>query len=239
MVSDIDGMRLLYVPAGEFIMGSDTGPSNQAPAHTVILDAFWIDQTEVTIAMYKKCVQAGACQPPIEKPDNYYYYGDAQYDDYPVIYVDWSRADAYCTWAGRRLPTEAEWEKAASWDDQAKTKRTYPWGDEEPTVLLLNYNKSQKSAMPVGTYPDGTSLYGALDMAGNVWEWVTDYYDPNYYKDSPSSNPPGPTVSQGYRVIRGGSFFTMGAAGVTASFRFPEEPDEVYSGVGLRCAQTP
>ena len=237
MVSDKDGMTLLYVPAGEFTMGSDTGGSNETPAHKVFLDAFWIDQTEVTMEMYAKCVQAGACKPPVNKPGNYYYYGDAQYDNYPVIFVNWSMADAYCAWAGRRLPTEAEWEKAARGENGFR----YPWGDEEPSVLLLNYNHSAESAIAVGTYPDGASPYGALDMAGNVYEWVADSFDPNYYKYSPTSNPPGPTdTNVAFRVIRGGSYLS-GAGTVTASYRFPEEPKEenVYSAVGFRCAQTP
>jgi formylglycine-generating enzyme required for sulfatase activity len=238
MVSDKDGMVLWYVPASEFTMGSgESSSSNDAPAHQVTLDAFWIDETEVTIARYAKCVQAGACESPVYDPRNHYYAGDAQYDNYPVAFVNWSMASAYCTWAGRRLPTEAEWEKAA----RGANGSTYPWGDDAPSVIHLNFKPNGVGdAMPVGTYPDGASPCGALDMAGNVWEWVADYYARDYYTHSPSSNPQGPTdgTDSTARIVRGGSF-DSNADGVKPSRRLLEEPGNTYRGVGFRCAQTP
>ena len=171
MVSETDGMVLVYVPAGEFRMGSAGSDSqaqdNEKPQHTVYLDAFWMDRTEVTNALYALCVKAGACQPPLSVNYSWResYYGNSQYDGYPVVYVSWKDAAAYCEWAGRWLPTEAEWEKAARGTDG----RLYPWGNAEPDANRLNFN-GNVDARAVGSYPSGASPYGALDMAGNVWE---------------------------------------------------------------------
>jgi serine/threonine-protein kinase len=213
-----DNMVLLYVPAGEFLMGSNDKPlaNDQSPSyydnypqHSVTLDAFWIDQTEVTNKQYVQCVAEKACILPLDlkSPMRSSYYGDPQFENYPVIYVEWGMAKTYCEWAGRRLPTEAEWEKAARGMDG----RIYPWGNDSPNDNLLNYNSAERDTTEVGTYPNGKSPYGALDMAGNVWEWVNDWYDGAYYQNSPSSNPLGPEVAEsetGYaRVLRGGSWY--------------------------------
>jgi serine/threonine-protein kinase len=246
-ISPIDNMVQVYVPAGSFQMGSDAGDSNEKPVHPVTLDAFWIDRTEVANAMYALCVEAGKCPPPFSpKSDTRNsYYGDAQYDNYPVIYVTWDNANAYCDWAGRRLPTEAEWEKAARGTDE----RTYPWGNEQPAGNLLNFADSNTNfdwsdrtvddgyadTSPVGNYPDGASPYGALDMAGNVWEWVNDWYDEAYYGSSPSENPQGPASGQ-YRVLRGGSWGSSDS--VRAANRSWYEPGFDYD-VGFRCARSP
>jgi len=133
MISDKDGMVMLYVSAGPFTMGSDNGGANEKPAHTVYLDAYWIDQTDVTNAMYAKCVSAGACSQPasLRSSTRLSYYGNSQFDNYPVIYVNWNMADTYCKWAGRQLPTEAQWEKAARGTDG----RIYPWGITRRIVL--------------------------------------------------------------------------------------------------------
>jgi formylglycine-generating enzyme required for sulfatase activity len=165
-----DGMTLLYVPAGEFTMGSETS-DNEKPIHTVNLDAFWIDKTEVTNAMYATCVDAGVCNPPSNTISytRKSYYGDSEFAEYPVIYVDWNMAKTYCGWAGRRLPTEAEWEKAG----RGTGGNIYPWGNDAPNNSLLNYNSEVGDTTEVGAYPDGASVYSALDMAGNVWEWVS------------------------------------------------------------------
>ncbi len=184
-ISSIDGMKLLYVPAGNFLMGSsDADPlaqPDEKPQHTIYLDAFWIDQTAVSNAMYHKCVQAAGCKPHIaENPVlmQYSYYDDHQFDNYPMLFVKWDEATAYCTWAGRRLPTEAEWEKAARGTDG----RIYPWGNQAPTNDLANYDNNIGYPMPVDSHPMGASPYGALDMAGNVWQWVNDSFYDKYYQ---------------------------------------------------------
>ena len=230
-ISDKDGMTLLYIPAGDFQMGSDNGIAAEKPLHTVSLDAFWIDQTDVTNAMFARCVSAGACQPPhytqtYAHPD---YYGSNQYSDYPVIYVDWNQADAYCRWAGRSLPTEAQWEKAARGTDG----RTYPWG-EGIDKSKANYNENVGDTSKVSSYPAGASPYGALDMAGNVWQWVADWYDNGYYAKSPAKNPAGPTAGK-YRVLRGGSSGDLNEI-VRTSVRNNDDPASWHDNYGFRCA---
>ena len=210
--SPIDGMVQVYVEKGEFLMGSSssdsTATSDEKPQHTIYLDAYWIDQTEVTNAMYAKCVQAGNCQPPLSTKSRTHdsYYGNVQYADYPVIWVNWDDARTYCQWTGRRLPTEAEWEKAARGMDDL----VYPWGNTSPTCALGNFGLQDGNCVgdisKVGSYPDGASPYGALDMVGNVWEFVSDWYDESYYSTSPSQNPLGPDSGSAH-VIRGGSWY--------------------------------
>jgi eukaryotic-like serine/threonine-protein kinase len=207
-ISAIDGMTQLFVPAGIVKMGGlDVLLENdEIPAHDVTLEAFWIDQVEVTNGMYGLCVQAGVCRPPVKvNSDNHeYYFGNPEFQDYPVIQVAWFDAQAYCQWAGRRLPTEAEWERAARSDDM----RDYPWGNEPPNEQNSNANNTVGDVTRVGSYAAGASPFGALDMAGNVWEWVADYYQPDYYAESPLMNPTGPENGglDHLRVIRGGSF---------------------------------
>jgi formylglycine-generating enzyme required for sulfatase activity len=235
IVSEKDGMTLLYVPAGEFTMGSDNGSGDEQPAHQVYLDTFWIDQTEVTNAMYANCVSAGACSPP-SSTRSYTrdsYYGTSKFDNYPVVYVSWHHASAYCAWAGRRLPTEAEWEKSARGTDA----RTYPWGNEIPNANLLNYFSNVGETTEVGKYPNGASIYGALDMAGNVWEWVNDWYSKTYYANSPYLNPLGPDAGMS-RVLRGGSW-SYDNYGVRTANRGEDNPTSTYVGFGFRCARSP
>ena len=186
MVSEKDDMVLVYVPEGDFLMGSnDTEIHDAQPQHTVYLDAFWIDQTEVTNGMYEKCVEAGACEPPSKTMSKTRdsYYGNSQYADYPVIFIDFYSAETYCEWVERRLPTEAEWEKAARGTDGQE----YPWG-EGIDSSLANYGDNVGDTTEVGSYPDGASPYGALDMAGNVEELVADRYEKDYYSSSPDAN---------------------------------------------------
>ncbi len=238
------GQTLVYVPAGEFTMGNDI---SDAPIHTVYLDAFWIDQTEVTNKQYKACVDAGTCEPPSDISSHAHpsYYGNSEFDNYPVMYVNWDKANRYCkvwTETGGSLPTEAQWEKAAQDDDRRTYQRTYPWG-EDISCEKANYydydgNKSCiGDTTPVGSYPDGASFYGAYDMAGNVWEWVNDWYSDTYYKNSSSSNPQGPDTGQ-YRVLRGGSWYDNDSYARSAS-RDGYDPSFTNLSIGFRCARSP
>ncbi len=233
-----DGMTMVYVPEGEFTMGTGEGVGAESPAHKVYLDAFWIDRTEVTNAMYAKCVAAGICKPPSQTSSATHtrYYGDFNYDNYPVIYVSWTDADAYCQWARARLPTDAEWEKAARGADE----RIYPWGNtiEQAPCSLANYWQGigygfcVGDAAAVGSYPSGASPYGALDMAGNVYEWVADWFSKTYYSYSPQRNPSGPNTGD-YRSIRGGGW-QDGTISVT--YRNWRDPNGGINYLGFRCA---
>lgn len=226
-----DGMTMLYVPAGEFSMGGDI-LVNEQPIHPVYLDAFWIDQTQVTNGMYTKCVAAGACQQPIVLSNTRSsYFNHTNFADFPVIYVDWNDAMAYCSWAGARLPSEAEWEKAAKGTDG----RTYPWGENIDSTLA-NYMQNVGDTTKVGSYPAGASPYGALDMAGNVYNWVYDWYDSSYYSQSPRTNPTGPT-SGTERVVRGGSW-SIHEFYLRSAYRARQNPDSTNFGVGFRCARS-
>ncbi|GAB4421323.1 MAG: hypothetical protein Kow002_10200 [Anaerolineales bacterium] len=206
--SSVDGMIQVYIPAGSFQMGGldPKAANDEQPAHSVTLDAFWMDKVEVTNGMYALCVQAGACKLPfaLKSDSRNSYFNNPEFKDYPVVYVGWGEAKAYCEWVGRRLPTEAEWERAARGDDF----RIYPWGDQRPDSSLANINGFVGDTTRVGSFPAGASPFGVLDMAGNVAEWVNDYYDPTYYSSAISQNPTGPVARSAYfnRVVRGGTF---------------------------------
>jgi len=190
----IEGVTFVYVPGGEFTMGSDNGASNEKPVHPLNLLGFWIMQTEVTNAQYKRCVDAGNCTKPVndswDKPEQ---------ANYPVTHVDWNQAKTYAEWMGGSLPTEAQWEKAACGTDG----RIYPWGNDAPDDKFLNYNGNIGQTTEVGSYPPGQSPYGALDMAGNVWEWTSSKYQPYPYQADDSREDLSGEAS---RVLRGGSF---------------------------------
>jgi eukaryotic-like serine/threonine-protein kinase len=234
--SEKDGMQMVFVPAGEFWMGSSeedlAAKGDEKPQHKVYLDAFWIDRTEVTIAMYNQCVHAGTCQYPYgtSADEIHSFYQNPENADYPIN-TTWTDAGTYCRWAGRHLPSEAEWEKAARGTDG----RLYPWGNTPPGPDLLNFNSLLGSTTRVGSYPGGASPYGALDMAGNLWEWVTDWYDHAYYVNSPSSNPTGP-APQAYRACRGGSW-NSSAKVVRAATRGNQDPGQCDGLVGIRCSK--
>ncbi len=251
-VRDQDGMEVLFVPSGEFIMGISNQDlewykqqdwcteenycqsltyQDSMPAHSVYLDSFWVDKFEVTNDQYKKCVNEGVCTQPYE----YYwitdYYTSEDYDNHPVINVSWVQAAEYCDWVEGRLPTEAEWEKAARGIDG----RLFPWGNQAPYDVLVDFSPNSNNMSQAGSHPAGLSYYGAMDMAGNAWEWVYDWYDESYYEVSPSKNPKGPETGQ-FRILRGTAqnYRWM----VNAFHRFyepPEEPDFISYFLGFRC----
>ena len=248
----IDNAIYVYVPAGEFEMGSKNGELDESPPHKVYLDAYWIGQTEVTNAQFRRFVDAGgyaterywSAEGWNARADNNWNAprcldaSDFNADDQPVVCVSWYEAEAYTRWLSEktgeryRLPTEAEWEKAARGTDG----RTYPWGNNPPDGTLLNYNENTWGASPAGSYPAGASPYGALDMAGNAWEWVNDWYDRNYYSVSPGSNPQGPATGE-YRVLRGGSWY-FDDDYVRSANRYNDGPDDWDYGSGFRCVRS-
>jgi eukaryotic-like serine/threonine-protein kinase len=209
--SPVDGMIQLYVPAGEFQMGTSTDGDwigeDEFPLHTVFLSSFWMDKTEITNAQYQTCVQAGVCTPPHASASETQmsYFDNADFAEYPVIQVDWEQARVYCQWAGRRLPAESEWEKAA----RGKLESLFPWEGDGKGPYFANFdiddNWPDADTTPVGSIEPGASPYGVMDMAGNVYEWVSDWYAADYYQNSPTDNPPGPDQGTA-RVIRGGAW---------------------------------
>jgi len=215
-IAQTDGMVQVYVPEGEFEMGSadddPDGRDDEKPRHTVYLDAFWIDQTEVTNAMFVDFLNEEGNQEEggvtwlaeenwaLIEQVNGTFQPKSGFTDHPVVALSWDGANAYCTWAERRLPTEAEWEKAAGGTDGRK----YPWGNDAPTCEQAQFSGCEGNTVAVGTKPAGASPYGALDMAGNVWEWISDSWDSNYYASSPGENPAGPSTNR-TEVLRSGS----------------------------------
>ncbi len=207
-VSPGDGMIQVYIPQGSFQMGGldNRADADEKPVHKVDMKGYWIDKVEVTNAMFLLCVQAGVCSPPqnIASESRPSYFNNPEFNDYPVINVTWDSARQYCQWAGRRLPTEAEWEYAA----RGSTINTFPWGEDKPDATRANFNYMVGDTSRVGNYSAGASPFGVLDMAGNVFEWVSDFYDAGYYASGAANNPTGPLARSSYfnRVVRGGSF---------------------------------
>jgi formylglycine-generating enzyme required for sulfatase activity len=269
-ISETDGMTLVFVPEGDFAMGSDSSSyANERPVHTVFLDSYWIDQTEVTNSMFEGFVTQTGYQTEAEKKGTSNGYDTvtgksvknqvadwehplgtdsslAGLAEHPVVHVSWNDARAYCEWAGRRLLTEAEWEKAARGTDG----RTFPWGSDFDGTLLnsadvnlgagrgdSSFDDGYQLSAPVGSYPLGASPYGALDMVGNVWEWVNDWVDEAYYQGSPTANPGGPASGE-YRVVRGGSWHDP-EDGNRAAYRGWASPGDTDSTLGFRCGLTP
>ncbi|MCB8953327.1 MAG: SUMF1/EgtB/PvdO family nonheme iron enzyme [Ardenticatenales bacterium] len=270
-VSPVDGMRQWFIPAGNFLMGSTDADANAAsdekPQHEVYLDAFWMDETEVTNDQFAQFTAAASYETTAEQEGGGYIYTSSGWEytegadwqhpqgpgssldglgDHPVVLVSWQDAAAYCEWAGRALPTEAQWEKAARGEDG----RIYPWGDTFDGTRL-NYCDSNcefdwkdtsvddgyARTAPVGSYDAGASPYQALDMAGNVWEWVADWYDSGYYQNAPARNPPGP-ASGSYKVLRGGAwnYTSINKTARTAS-RSELAPTVLDDSLGFRCTQ--
>ena len=249
----VDGAAMVYVPVGEFLMGSTDADAkagdDEKPQHRVYLDALWIDRTEVTNAQYVGFLNAlgehaGACggqdcaETQVEDKYSHIvrrngrYEVESGFEDHPVTQVSWYGAVAYCGWAGARLPTEAEWEKAA----RGVAGHLYPWGSKAADCRKAQYGDCGGETVPVGSRRAGVSPYGVLDMAGNVWEWVSDWYDPEYYGSSPEQNPQGPAMGR-YRVFRGGAW-GYPPAFIRTGDRARNRPTYAGFGLGFRCVAT-
>ena len=221
-----DGTLLVAVPGGPFTMGRGT-PDN--PAHTVTLSDFWIYSTKVTNREFQQCVAVGKCTAPDLQANQGY--NDPTQQNNPVVGVNWAQSDAYCEYANAELPTEAQWEKAA----RGPNANIYPWGNGAPTADLLNYNNTIGATTDVVNYPQGKSYYDALDMEGNVYEWVNDWYDPNYYQTSPAQDPLGPDSGYGgYRSVRSAGYKSNDDQ-VVAAIRFFKLPTFDARDLGFRC----
>lgn len=244
------------VPAGSFWMGSvdDAGEEDERPRTHVTLNRFCMDRTEVTTRSYDRCVSDGACSEPrsIDAEDEpFCNWRQPGRGDHPINCITWFQAEAYCRWAGKRLPTEAEWEYAARGTDE----REYPWGNERPTARRLNAAGGERDddrerwvgiqplfeasdgwreTAPVGSYRAGRSPFGVLDMAGNVFEWTADWYA-NHLSGGTVTNPQGPDSGE-YRVIRSSSYFVRTAQAVRAAHRGGARPTNAGSVIGVRCA---
>ena len=237
-----DDAPMVLIAAGPFTMGSNDGLPNERPEHTVTLDTYYLDQYEVTLSLYRKFLEEEKLEPPLTWDDE----AAATVGDRPAIGIKWKSAAAYCQWAGKRLPTEAEWEKAARGADG----RRYPWGDMQPFVDIANYNRGVWvsegiTLMPVtsglegmsvrhGLKGGGRSPFGVFHMAGNAAEWVADWYERDYYGKSPGKNPSGPLTGE-KRVLRGGSWADVPSA-LRVTARFSAEPDFEDRTTGFRCA---
>lgn len=239
-----DGAPMVLVPEGNFPMGVPSGARDggvdERPNHEVFLDTFYIDKYEVTNGRYLQFITDTGHRSPHHPTDSTknLWQGNTMPEsviDLPVINVDWYDADAYCKWAGKRLPTEAEWEKAAKGPNEWR----FPWGDVEPTDKHLNYNQTtwrgEATLVPVGIYEAGKSPYGAYDMSGNVWEWVADWYDAGYYAKSPDRNPKGPQTG-GFKVLRSSGW--QGETPQARVFtRIKSKPLDRNHSTGFRCAK--
>ena len=246
------GAEQLFIPSGQYTMGNNDGEDDEKPAHRVQIRPFYLDRTEVSNAHYAVCVQEGACSPPRSRGATYYttYYDDPAFANYPVIFVDWEQANQFCQWRGGRLPTEAEWEYAAGFRPSVGKKTLYPWGellegatanfcdknctlaDQDPTI-----DDGYQDTAPVGQFSAGNSAFGVADLAGNVLEWVADWYDARYYADSLTDDPLGPATGVA-RVVRGGSFFSAEEE-LRVTVRGSYVPEVARAHLGFRCATNP
>ena len=216
---------MVFVPAGEFWMGKAKNKQSETYRHKVYLKSFYIEKYEVTNTLYNEFLEeTGRPPPPFWEQKRW------KHPDQPVVGVSWDDADAYAKWAGKRLPTEAEWEKAARGAEEFK----YPWGNEKPDDTLANYLSKKETSVIVHEYSKGASPYGLYHMAGNVSEWCADIYQEQYYAFSPYENPTGPDMGS-QRVLRGGSWFNSATA-ISTYYRMAEEQGLRDTSVGFRCA---
>ncbi|MBI1725205.1 MAG: SUMF1/EgtB/PvdO family nonheme iron enzyme [Candidatus Tectomicrobia bacterium] len=259
-VSHADGATQAYVPAGTFAMGSDKSERNERPERKIRLSAYWIDQTELTASRFARFVEATRHRTTAEKGgwawvwDETLKNGEGGWrqeksvswrnpagrgsdwkamPEQPVSQVGWPDAEAYCRWAGRRLPTEAEWERAARGDDGRK----FSWGNapDPKRANLKGGEDGFPGVAPVGRFPQGASPFGALDMAGNVWEWVADWYHPQAYKTMAARDPKGPAKGT-RRVVRGAAWGSP-LEWATTTNRYDRLPPYRNNKIGFRCAQ--
>ncbi|MBM4127655.1 MAG: formylglycine-generating enzyme family protein [Nitrospira sp.] len=230
--TDTFEMPMVLVPAGTFARGSSLG-EDEKPVRQIYLNAFYMDKFEVTVGQYAKYLDATE----MEEPPDWSTMNQSRHQRRPVVNVSWEDAVNYCKWAGKRLPTEAEWEKAARGTDG----RIYPWGNEAPTRLHANYGRKDwddhLALSPVGSFEAGKSPYGIYDMAGNAWEWVFDWYGLDSYKQGPDKNPIGPAKGE-EKVVRGGSWLYVSDF-LRSAHRFNAQPMNRHFGYGFRCAKTP
>ncbi len=225
-------MQMVLVPAGKFARGSNRG-EDEKPVRQIYLNAFYMDKFEVTVGQYARYLEVTG----MEEPPDWSIMNQPQHQRRPVVNVSWEDAVNYCKWAGKRLPTEAEWEKAARGTDG----RIYPWGNEAPTRLHANYGRKDwddhLALAPVGSFEAGKSPYGIYDMAGNAWEWVFDWYDHDSYVTSLEKNPIGPAKGD-QKVVRGGSWLYVSDF-LRSAHRFNAQPMNRHFGYGFRCSKTP
>ncbi len=245
-IVDGNGAAMLLVPAGEFLMGSDSWSGSEQPAHTVYLDGFYIDQFEVSNAAFAEFLNEVGNQIEgvagkahwVEESDpdlrihrlDGIWQPDEGWENHPMNEVTWFGAASFCEWREARLPSEAEWEKAARGTDG----RTYPWGEAEPTCKMANFSGCFYDSVPIDSYPEWVSPYGVYNMAGNVHEWTNDWYGEDYYANSPTENPTGPENGD-YKVFRGASWFNANFQTRT-TYRYPKLPVLTYKANGFRCA---
>ena len=238
-IRTMEDIEQVWVPEGSFVAGDirDIGDPYEKPFHSVYTDGFWMDRTLVTNAQYAQC-PASTCTSPYKfdshkRPNGYY--DNPAYKDHPVMNVTWYQASDYCSWRNGRLPTEAEFEKAAGWNPVTGETFIYPWGNFPPTDQLANYDGVDRDTTRVGSYPKGMSLIGAYDMAGNVWEWVSDWYSETYYADNQEwNNPVGPPRGT-EKVTRGASWYSQDTRWLRVSNRGWTNPDKVANEIGFRC----
>jgi formylglycine-generating enzyme required for sulfatase activity len=218
---------MVLIPAGPFVMGGDY--DEEQPRHRVVLDAFWIDRFEVTNQQYAEYLRATGAQAPLFWNKSERFHSGEKFPRHPVVGISWFEAKAFCEWKGKRLPTEAEWEKAAR---GGREGLAYPWGNV-PDRARANFEG--QGTLPVGSFPPND--YGLFDMSGNVWEWVSDWFDAEYYRKSPEVNPTGPDSGR-EKVVRGGSYVD-GSGPLRVAHRHWYPPQSRYKWVGVRCAKTP